>query len=237
MKKIIILSLLSILLFSKYAFSETSKMDCDRDRIYKGLYSEKIEETKDVLENCKIPNEYLNPICKGKGLCKPIILASANNLPETVKLLAEAGASINVNAGGTAGDTPLIYALIHKNKELVKFLVQKGADVNQANNFGATPFLGACLMNDLELVELFIKNGANVNYGGRYPDPLKEKKEIITGITPLMLAAKEQNFALVNLLLKYHAETTRKDSLGRTADKYTTNKDIQQLLLNSNKKT
>ncbi len=52
-----------------------------------------------------------------------------------------------------------------------------------------------------------------------------------------MLAAKEQNFALGNLLLQYHAETTRKDSLDRTADKYTMNKDIKQLLLNSKEKS
>ncbi len=235
MKIINRLPLLGILLFPGYALSETHQVACEKEKIYKGLYSKKIEETKEILETCQIPNDYLNPVCEGKGLCKPIIFASVNNLPETVKLLVEAGASINVNGGGRSGDTPLIYALMNENKELVKFLVQKGADVNQANHFGATPFWAVCAMNDLELVELFINNGADVNYGGRYPDPLKEKKEVVMGVTPLMLAAKDENIALVNLLLKYKADATYKDSLGRMAHEYTANKNIKQLLSTNEK--
>ncbi len=208
------------------------KTGCGKDKIYNALYSKNIEETKYVLENCKVPDEYLNPICQGKGLCKPIIIASAKNLPESVELLAEAGASINVNGGGTSGDTPLIYALMYENRKLVKFLIQKGADVNQANNFGVTPFLGVCATNDIELVDLFMRSGADVNYGGAFPDPLAQKKGVVTGVTPLMLAAEKQNVALVELLLESQADSMRKDSLGRTARDYTTNKDIMQLLDN-----
>lgn len=54
----------------------------------------------------------------------------------------------------------LIDAVNDSDISLVKFLIQKGADVNKQNNHGNTALLVACFNNDLKIVQLLIDSGA-----------------------------------------------------------------------------
>ncbi|MCD8212968.1 MAG: ankyrin repeat domain-containing protein [Campylobacter sp.] len=66
------------------------------------------------------------------------------------------GAQINFG-----DETPIFFAL--KNLKNVKFLIEKGADVNHKNFFGKSALFYAVQFDDMKLVELLVANGANVN--------------------------------------------------------------------------
>jgi len=84
--------------------------------------------------------------------------------------LLEMGA--DVNARREDGTTRLYWATLHRDTELVEFLVERGADVNIPGlNFGFTPLhlLAATEREDhdeeadLEIAEILLANGADVN--------------------------------------------------------------------------
>jgi ankyrin repeat protein len=49
------------------------------------------------------------------------------------------------------------------HKEVVEFLIQKGADIEAKDNDGMTALMKASFMGRKEIVELLIQNGADVN--------------------------------------------------------------------------
>ncbi|GJQ69653.1 hypothetical protein Trydic_g12132 [Trypoxylus dichotomus] len=58
------------------------------------------------------------------------------------------------------GETPLIYAVRTKKKDIVQLLLDHGADVNLAGNNGVTPLDVAIDIEDLDAIELLARNGA-----------------------------------------------------------------------------
>ena len=79
---------------------------------------------------------------------------------EVVKYLV-LEAHVDVNACSDSGSTPLRSACFMTHYEVVKFLIEHGADISKKNQNG-----GTCLINSVqsvELCELLLKNGADVN--------------------------------------------------------------------------
>ncbi|EGY4827665.1 hypothetical protein JIO69_001290, partial [Campylobacter jejuni] len=58
-------------------------------------------------------------------------------------------------------ESAIFYAL--ESYENTNFLIQNGANVNQANAFGKTPLFYAIEFNRLDIIKLLLDNGANVN--------------------------------------------------------------------------
>jgi ankyrin repeat protein len=85
-------------------------------------------------------------------------------------------------------------------KEVVRTLVDAGADPNIADNKGKTPLIANAW--DLEIAQILIAHGANVN--ARASD----------GFTPLLNAGTTE---LTRLLLQHGADPFAKDDHGRTA--------------------
>lgn len=75
---------------------------------------------------------------------------------EILELLIRFGASIDEGY-----ESAIFYAL--ENYENTNFLIQNGANVNQANAFGKTPLFYAIEFNRLDIIKLLLDNGANVN--------------------------------------------------------------------------
>ena len=67
----------------------------------------------------------------------------------------------NVNSEDSFGITPLRYALINCNADIVSLLIRYGADVHLISEHGATPIFLAC---DEATLELLVDAGANVNF-------------------------------------------------------------------------
>jgi len=60
----------------------------------------------------------------------------------------------DINAKDEYGWTPLHYAAIKGQKEVVELLIAKGADINSKNQSGETPLHDAIDWNHKEMVEL-----------------------------------------------------------------------------------
>ncbi len=76
------------------------------------------------------------------------------------------------------------------DRDVIKFLLQKGADINHISAQGITPLLEAINQGNRVLVKLLITNGSDVNQAGG------------SGQTPLQLANQNQDQSIMRLLRK-----------------------------------
>uniref|UniRef100_A0A7S2V7L6 Uncharacterized protein n=1 Tax=Entomoneis paludosa TaxID=265537 RepID=A0A7S2V7L6_9STRA len=82
---------------------------------------------------------------------------------EKVKELLESGVDVETRTEDNQGQTPLHWAIMAGQLEVVQYLVeQKGANVEAQTNYGATPLHWASLYGKLEVVQYLVEHGANV---------------------------------------------------------------------------
>jgi len=167
----------------------------------------------------------------GAGTMTPLLAACFYRYEDMAKLLISKGANINIKTA--TGQTPLMFACYH-SEEIAKLLVSKGAEINVKDGTGAFsicisaimdgevsttlaefllskganvdetntsgPVAGyTCLMiaarnKKPELAKFLIKNGANVNAKAK------------DGTTPLSMAMKENDAAMIKLLKDFGAK-------------------------------
>ena len=126
--------------------------------------------------------------------------AETKNRQEIAIYLVEKGAKVNVNESKTM-KTPLHYAVKNGYYELVKLLVNKGADVNAIDIYMQTPLLILARFADDSfeaIADILLKNGADINAQENY------------GYTPLLLGIKNQHEAFVRYILKKGADLSIK---------------------------
>lgn len=130
---------------------------------------------------------------------------SVNNEFEMIEYLLKHGADVNAREHYFDGDSPLMLAVGKNNLDLVKLLVEHGANPNikyideVGDTEGYTPFLLAIQNNNFDMVKLLVEHGANVN------------SEADCGDTPLSLAVERNNFEMVKYLVEHGANVNRKD--------------------------
>jgi len=73
--------------------------------------------------------------------------------------LLEAGVPVDIRTSD--GDSLLMLAISHKQPDTARFLLEKGADPNLANNQLRTPLMAAAVANQVETVDLLLKAGAD----------------------------------------------------------------------------
>ncbi|MEI0604086.1 ankyrin repeat domain-containing protein [Brachyspira alvinipulli] len=139
--------------------------------------------------------------------------------------------------------TPLNLAAARNDKEMVKFLVEKGADINLEDGYGYTPLIIAIKYRNIGLAKNIIDLKPDLNaicsatgdtpltylvnankYGGvadlcyymikNGADINKKNKE---GNTPLMIAAASYNYGIVGVLVNMGADYNIKNKEGKTA--------------------
>ena len=89
-----------------------------------------------------------------------------------------------------AAVSELADAVMRGNKEMIRSLLQKKADVNAPQRDGTTALHWAVRLDDLETADRLIRAGANISAATR------------AGATPLQLAAINGNAAMIEKLLQ-----------------------------------
>lgn len=135
--------------------------------------------------------------------------AIQRQLPEMTYLLTERGASLRVRDG--SGETPLHWAATACHPEVLRVLLDAGAEVDTVGIRQNTPLMN--IVNQvlikkarhLACVQLMLDRGANVNARSKH------------GKTPLMMAADHGHTEIVSLLLNAGADMEARDEYGFTA--------------------
>ncbi|QRD87548.1 ankyrin [Aspergillus flavus] len=172
----------------------------------------------------------------GVATAGPLYYASWLGLTDSVASLIHE-LKPDVNNRGYDEQTPLGVASEEGNLEIVRTLLEQGADVTMADIDGWTPIYTASHNGHTEVARLLIENGSNVNTsesGGCTPVNtacyqghvetvkllLKSGADIYTatnkGITPLYAASAGGHIEVVKLLLKWGADIDYANKYGDT---------------------
>jgi ankyrin repeat protein len=108
------------------------------------------------------------------------------------------------------GQTLLQHAVISQREDVVKFLIEKGANVNAMDWYGETALVHLIKNNyNFEILTLLLENGANPNWSDEY------------GETVLYMAVgAERDMDALTLLIKHGASPTLKTTVGDTPLNY-----------------
>ena len=120
----------------------------------------------------------------------------------TAKFLIDSGADINMQGGEYVRAIFAAIASEDGHFEMVKILLDKGADMAVVNQDGDTPLINAVYYGHIEVARLLLDRGANLFVTNN------------NGSTPLIIAAVYNHFELVEFLLDKGADQTVVDQDG-----------------------
>jgi len=160
-----------------------------------------------------------------------LLYAVREECMECVQKLLDAGADINKPDPDNI--SPLVLALLNMRFDIAKYLVERGADVNQWDYWGRTPLYAATDTNivplsqrgdlppvqqttGLEVAQLLLEKGADPNYYLKLPplpreiayDRAGDNPVMTTGSTPLQRAAYGGDVDMMKLLIANGADMT-----------------------------
>ena len=127
--------------------------------------------------------------------------AICDNDIDAVEALIADGAKVNVK---DYDGTPLHTAAWCGCTEIVKMLIDAGADVNAKNSYGNTPLDLAVRYGHADVVNLLIDAGADVN------------AKDLDAWTPLHVASLYGNIKIIKVLIDFGADVDAKDKYGWT---------------------
>jgi ankyrin repeat protein len=143
-----------------------------------------------------------------QGGMTPLLAAIIGREPEIANLFIEKRADINrkINAGGGARVTPLMFATAIGHLNLVRTIIDAGADLESRTELGESALVLAADNGWAEGAALLLERGADVN------------ARMSNGWTALMRAADKGRSEIVGILLEKKADANLKETKnGRTA--------------------
>jgi len=129
----------------------------------------------------------------------PLHIAAEKGRPIVTELLLEHGADIN--GRDSKAKTPLHTAVMSGRTQVAEFLIKRGAE------FKPNKLLDEMVSNsvtDRDVIRLLLKNGADINH-------ISDQ-----GLTPLLVAIKQDNRVLVKLLIDNGADVNKPDNNDQT---------------------
>ena len=133
----------------------------------------------------------------------PLYMAAQNNHTAIVDLLLKHNVKVNSSCKAN-GATALVFSVINGSFEIMKKLLDAGADPNIPMNDGTTALLTASIRGLHTFVEALVQAGANINY--RRPD----------GYTAMHIACRAGHVAVVEWLLSAGADYSATTQQGIT---------------------
>jgi ankyrin repeat protein len=107
-----------------------------------------------------------------------------------------------INARWLHGETVLHFLAVEGFTDGVRFLAERGADVNAVNEFGDAPLIDVAVLGHTDIADVLLRHGANPNAGSDRRDPI------------LHCAVERGNDRLVGLLLAAGADAGYRTDLG-----------------------
>jgi ankyrin repeat protein/tRNA A-37 threonylcarbamoyl transferase component Bud32 len=107
-----------------------------------------------------------DPNCEFSDGSMPLHIALAADNLDMIKYLIASGADVNAPDRSHFGERPL-HCVDKSNKDLIDFLIKKGASIEKCDDLGRTPLYG---LSEKDVDELLIRNGIRDRYSGRCPD-------------------------------------------------------------------
>jgi len=154
----------------------------------------------DMLNMIKIKTIYLTPdtSLEKLQLAFPLICSVANltTVAQCVKM------GIDINTKGILGFFPVHLA---SKKDILQYLLDNGANVNQARFDGVTPLYWRSENGNLPLVKYLVEKRANVNQPNNY------------GFTPLSLSSEKGHLSVVKYLIENGADVDHCNNKGETS--------------------
>ncbi|MEO5933507.1 MAG: ankyrin repeat domain-containing protein [Duganella sp.] len=143
----------------------------------------------------KVLSRGLNPNVRDPNGETGLIVAMRYEAVKVGTLLMDQPA-IDLEAKAPNGNTALMMAAFRQNKAVVLDMIKRGAQVNQK---GWTALHYAAAAGSVEIASILLEQHAYID------------AESPSGMTPLMMAAREGQEQVVELLLKEGADATLKD--------------------------
>jgi ankyrin repeat protein len=141
---------------------------------------------------------FVNPIFTEYGDATPIFLAAGFGHSQTVALLLEYGAPVNLPSPD--GITPLFLAASHGHIAMVQLLLENGAAVNTSIPDGSTPLFAAAKGGHGRVVAMLLEHGA----AAAVHHPTVEHGSFAA----MRVASLHGHLAVVQLLAMFGATTT-----------------------------
>jgi ankyrin repeat protein len=166
-----------------------------------------------------------------------IASALSNGHTEIIRYFVGQGFDVNTSFGNSAW-TPLHNVVSNRYPDLVKVLLDHGAQVNARDKYGHTPLMRAAGIGNVELAELLLQRGANVDLASRQgwtalhvasgEDAVGMIKYLVnagadleartlSGATPLIQASMAGKASAVKTLLELGADWGAVDSSGKSS--------------------
>lgn len=147
-----------------------------------------------------------------------LLEACKNNRKSVVQTFLKRG-GLDVNKRDGAGNTPLIYACMKNARDLVKLLLENGADAGLANQRDQMPLHFAAETGNSEIIAMLTEAGADVNCTDT------------NGVTPLMVMARQgRTDAALKFLRNPDVDITLRDNLNHMAIDYATASGLRELV-------
>lgn len=130
--------------------------------------------------------------------------AKSGDLDAVVRIISDSPANINCKDFDGRESTPLHFAAGYNRIDVLRYLLEQGADVEARDTGGLVPLHNACAYGHLAIAELLVKHGADVNASDKWK------------YTPLHEAASKGKLEICKLLLLSGADPKRKGRDGKT---------------------
>jgi ankyrin repeat protein len=140
---------------------------------------------------------------KSVDVSELLLKAVKENKEETIRMLIEAGADVNIRNEKDSDNTLLMEAIYRcDDLEIIKKILDAGAKKEEKNKYGKTALICASSVGKIEFVNLLLRYGADIN--------AKNKN----GVTSLLIAYLNNHKNIVDLLLDRGADVNISDKLG-----------------------
>ncbi|MCE7915565.1 MAG: ankyrin repeat domain-containing protein [Nitrosomonas sp. PRO4] len=170
-------------------------------------------EKGNLTDVTKLLKKGANPDTPSREGYTPLMIAAQTMNLKLAELLIDAGADLR--ARNKYGETAIMLASYHGQKDMVRLFYMKGAEINHS---GWNPLLYAASSGHSDTIQLLVSVDADVN-------SISDN-----GTTPLMMAVRGNHLDAVNLLLAKGADPTIKNEHGDNALSWAEKKEHLKIL-------